>query len=83
LRGMQVPLITKGREAVIAKNMANRKMIEALHDEYCSEPVVGGEFFSVALMRDVTYAGRPRIKFEEIGVYQVTKGKIISEQFFY
>jgi hypothetical protein len=83
LKGMQVPLMTKGREAVNAKNMANRKMIETLHSEYCSEPIVGGNFFSVALKRDVTYKGKPRMIFEEIGVFQVTEGKIILEQFFY
>lgn len=83
LKGMQVLIMTKGREAVIEKNRTNQRMIETLHSEYCSEPIVGGDFFSVALERDVTYKGRPRMKFEEIGVFQVTNGRIISEQFFY
>jgi hypothetical protein len=83
LKGMQVPLITKGREAVNAKNLANREMIETLHSEYCGEPIVSGDFFAVTLARDVTYKGRPRMKFEEIGVYQVLEGRIISERFFY
>lgn len=80
-RGLQV--MTKGREAVNAKGIANREMIEALHSQYCSEPTVAGNFFSVALKRDVTFKGKPRVKLEEICVFRVTEGKIISEQFFY
>src|SRR5580658_8018665 len=63
-KGMQVPLMTKGKEAVIAKNMGNLLMIEILHSEYCGEPIVGGDYFSVTLKRDVTYKGRPRMIFE-------------------
>jgi hypothetical protein len=81
LRGVQV--MTKGREAVKAKSIANREMIETIHSQYCSEPIVAGNFFSVALKRDVTFKNRPRINLEEICVFQVTEGKIVSEQFFY
>ncbi len=81
LRGVQI--ITEGREAVKAKSIANRDMIETIHSQYCSEPVVAGNFFSVGLKRDVTFKNRPRVKLEEICVFQVTEGKIVLEQFFY
>ena len=81
LRGVQV--MTKGREAVKAKSIANREMIDTIHSQYCSEPIVAGNFFSVTLKRDVTFKNRPRINLEEICVFQVTEGKIVSEQFFY
>jgi len=80
-RGLQV--ITKGREANKAKSAANREMIETLHHQYCSEPIVAGSFFSVVLKRDVTFRNRPRTNIEEICVFQVTGGKIVREQFFY
>jgi len=81
MRGAQV--MTKGKEAVKAKSIANREMIETIHSQYCSEPIVAGHFFSVALKRDVSFKGKPRMKLEEICVFQVTEGKIVSEQFFY
>lgn len=81
LRGVQV--ITKGKDAVKAKSVANREMIETLHSQYCSEPIVAGDFFTVALKREVTFKGKPRMTREEICVFQVTNGKIVSEQFFY
>lgn len=80
-RGVQV--MTKGKEAVKAKSVANREKIEAIHNQYCSEPVVAGNLFSLALKRDVTYKNIPRMNAEEICVFGVKDGKIISEQFFY
>ena len=50
---MGFPIITKGLDAVKAKSKARKEMIEQVHSGYCSEPVVGGSFFSVALMRDI------------------------------
>ena len=81
LRGVQV--MTIGRDAVKAKSIANREMIETLHSQYCSEPIVAGNFFSLALKREVTFRNKPRMKAEEICVFQVGEGKIVSEQFFY
>jgi len=81
LRGVQVTTI--GREVVKAKSKANREMIEAIHSQHCSEPIVAGNFFSVVLKRDLTFKGKPRMQSEEICVIQVKEGKIVSEQFFY
>ena len=80
---MGIPTITKGLEAVTAKSNARAAMIEAVHGETCSAPVVGGRYFSVALGRDITFKGRPRMQLQEIGVFEVKDGKIVSEQFFY
>jgi len=81
LRGVQV--ITKGRDALKAKGVAHREMIETVHSQYCSEPLIVGNFFSVVLKRDVTYKNKPRMETEEIGVFEVRDGKVVSEQFFY
>ena len=81
LRGMQV--ITKGKKAVEAKTKASREMIETIHSQYCSEPIVAGDVFSVSLKRDITLMNKSRMAMEEIGVFQVKGGKIVSELFFY
>ena len=78
-----IPVTTKGRDAVIAKGKANREMIEAIHSQHCSEPLVAGNFFTVTLSRDVSFKGRPRMKLDEIALFELKDGKIISEQFFY
>ena len=80
---MGMPKTTKGIEAVKAKGVAFNEMIEEMHSGYCSEPVVGGNYFSVAMGMDVTMKGGQRMKMDEIAVFQVKDGKIISEEFFF
>jgi hypothetical protein len=80
---MGMPVFTNGLEAVKAKGIARRAMMETLHSYTCSEPIVAGEFFSVVLKQEVTFKGKPRMALEEIGVFHVKDGKIVKEQFFY
>ena len=80
-KGIQV--VTKGKESMIAKGAARRTTMETLHSQYCSEPMVAGDFFSVVLKRDITFKNKTRILMEEICIIQVNQGKIISEQYFY
>ena len=54
-----------------------------MHGGYCSEPVVGGSYFSVAMGMDCTMKGAGRMKMDEIAVFGVKEGKIVSEEFFY
>jgi len=80
---MGFPVLTNGLEAVKAKGVARRAMIETRHSYTCSEPIVAGEFFSTVLKQDVTFKGQPRLTLEEIGVFHVKDGKVVKEQFFY
>jgi hypothetical protein len=80
---MGMTIITRGLDAIKAKGAARRATIETRHSYTCSEPLVAGEFFSVALKQDVTFKGKPRMTIEEIGVFQVGDGKVVKEQFFY
>ncbi|HLK27931.1 MAG TPA: SnoaL-like domain-containing protein [Puia sp.] len=80
---MGIATITKGLDAVKAKSKARAEMIEQVHSNYCSEPVICGKFFSMILGRDITLKGKPRMNLQEIAVFEVMDGKIISEQFFY
>ena len=80
---MGMSIFTNGLQAVKAKGIARRATIETMHSYICSEPIVAGEFFSVALKQEVTFKGKPRMAIEEIGIFQVKDGKIVKEQFFY
>lgn len=80
---MGIPAITKGLDAVKAKAKARKEIIEKIHGDFCSEPIIAGSFFSVVLGRDVTLKGRPRMNLQEIGVFEVKGGYIVSEHFFY
>lgn len=72
-----------GLDAIKKKGDAFNEMVEEMHGGYTSEPVVGGNFFSVAMGMDVTMKGAGRISMDEIAVYEVKDGKIVKEQFFF
>jgi hypothetical protein len=57
--------------------------VEALHNQYFSTPVVGGNHFSMAWGIDADVAGLGRRKIDEIMLYEVKNGQIVLEQFFY
>jgi hypothetical protein len=80
---MGVPTITKGIEAVLAKSKARQELIEEVHSFFCSKPVVGGNYFSLAMGRDMTLKNGQRLQSAEIAVFSVKDDKIITETFFY
>lgn len=73
----------EGKVAVRKKDEDWVKRIEAAHRRYTSEPVIGGNHFAVGREVDITVQGLGRIKIDEIMLYEVKDGKIVSEQFFY
>jgi len=80
---MGIPTLTKGLAAVKAKSKARAALIAEIHSDFCSEPLIAGNFFSVVLGRDITLKAKPRMHLQEIAVFEVKEGKIVSEQFFY
>jgi ketosteroid isomerase-like protein len=80
---MGMASLTEGIVAIKAKSKAWNDGIEEVHGGYCSEPVIGGNFFSVAMGMDCTMKGGHRMKMDEIAVFEVKEGKIVKEQFFY
>ena len=80
---MGVPTVTKGIEAVLAKSKARLELIAEVHSFFSSEPVVGGDYFSVAMGRDMTLKNGQRMQLAEIAVFGVKNGKIVTETFFY
>lgn len=73
----------EGKEAVRKKAEAFVSKIEAAHRMHTTDPVVAGNYFAVGREKDLTVNGFGRIQINEIMMYEVKDGKIISEQFFY
>src|SRR5688572_21569585 len=71
----KVPVRKKGEDFV--------KNIEAVHKLQTTHPVVAGNHFAVGRIQDVTVNGLGRVTINQIMMYEVKDGKIISEQFFY
>jgi len=61
-----------------------RKFLETteIYDLKVSEPLFAGNYFCVTMSLEFTPAGQERRKVEELCVYKVENGKIISQQFF-
>ena len=73
----------KGKKAVAEKGAQFAAMIEERHGGSFSDPIVSGRYFSSAMTLDATFKGKGRMVLEEICVYEVKDGKIVSEQFFF
>ena len=73
----------EGKEAIRKKGEQFQSMVEEMHGGFSSKPVVGGNYFSVAMGMDATMKGQGRMKMDEIAVYEVRDGKIVKEQFFF
>ena len=73
----------EGKAAVRKKGEDFVKHITAFHGASTTEPVVAGNHFAVGREMDITVQGFGRIKIDEIMLYEVKDGQIVSEQFFY
>jgi hypothetical protein len=73
----------QGLDKIIEKGKIWHDMTEEMHSGYTGAPIVAGNFFSCTMGMDVTIKGQGRMKMDEIAVYEVKDGKIISEQFFF
>ena len=73
----------EGKENVRKKGEDWVKRIEAVHKLHTTEPVVGSNHFAVAREMDIAVQGLGRLQMNEIMLYEVKDGEIVSEQFFY
>jgi len=73
---------TKGLKAIYEKGKKWGSMVEESHSVSASEPLCAGNSIAMVLDMDVTMKGRGRVNMEELCVYNVKDGKIVSEQFF-
>lgn len=73
----------EGKAAVRKKGEEFVGKIEAFHGAHTTHPIIGGNHFAVGREMDITVKGFGRIKIDEIMLYEVKDGQIVSEQFFY
>ena len=72
-----------GLDAIRRKGRAFEETYEEMHGVTVSDPLVAGDFFSVAMGFDATWKRGGRRTMEEICVFEVRDGKIVREEFFY
>jgi hypothetical protein len=73
----------EGKTNVRRKGEDFVKRITAAHRMYTSAPIVTAGRFAVAREMDITTEEHGRIQINEIMMYEVENGKIVSERFFY
>jgi len=73
----------EGKSSVRKKGMDWVKKVEQVHETYTTHPIIGGNHFAVGRGFEITTKDFGRIKIEEIMLYEVKDGQIVSEQFFY
>jgi hypothetical protein len=73
---------THGLEAIVEKGQKFESMVEKMHSNTLSDPLMVGNTIAMTAFMDVTMKGRPRETMGELCVYTVKDGKIVSEQFF-
>jgi hypothetical protein len=73
---------TKGLAALTEKDKKFRSFVEARYGTVVSAPLIVGNVIAFVLTMDIKLIGKDREKMNELCVYHVKDGKIISEQFF-
>jgi hypothetical protein len=73
----------EGKVNVRKKGEEFVKGIQEAHRRYTSDPIVAANHFVVVRQTDITVQTHGRIQINELMLYEVKDGKIISEQFFY
>jgi len=72
---------TRGLAAIRKKGELWNSMVEEFHGASISDPIVASNSFALAMGIDVTMKGRGRATMQELCIYKVKDGKIISEEF--
>ena len=73
----------EGLDSIRAKAVQWQAMIQEMHGGYTNKPDVAGNYFVCTMGMDVTLKGQPRMKMDEVALYEVKDGKIMLEQFFF
>ena len=78
-----LPKEVKGMDAIRKKAALFGSIAEDFYGVTISDPVIAGDYFSIAWESDLKMKGEARKTNIELCVYKTKDGKIISEQFFY
>jgi ketosteroid isomerase-like protein len=74
---------TVSKEAILESTKRWYSSVEQLHDMHISDPIVSDNFFACTMNFDITFKGQDRNTIDELCVYEVKDGKIVTSQFFY
>jgi hypothetical protein len=74
---------TVGKQAVLESTNRWFDSVEELHSVEISNPLVSDDFFACTMKIDATYKEHGRNVMNELCVYEVRDGRIVSDQFFY
>lgn len=80
---MPPPQRAEGLEAIYKKGEVWQSMVEEVYGGTVGDPIVAGDYFACHMMVDWKMKGQEREKMEEICLYKVENGKVVSEQFIY
>jgi hypothetical protein len=72
---------TKGLDAILEKGRKFGALLEQVHSVAVSDPLVAGSSFACTMQLDVTLKGHGRMTLDELCVYELKDGKIVSERF--
>jgi len=72
---------TKGLKGILDKGHKFNSMVDKVHGNTVSEPLVTDNSFAFTLSMDVTMKGK-RSTMKELCVYEVKDGKVVLEEFF-
>ena len=75
--------VAEGLAAIRERGKQFQDGIAENNGGYVNAPIVAGNHFAVAMGMDVTMKDGNRMKMDEVAVYKVADGRIVSEQFFY
>jgi len=74
---------TVGKQAVLESTNRWFDSVEQLHSVEISNPLVSDDFFACTMKIDATYKEHGRNVMNELCVFEVRDGRIVSDQFFY
>ncbi|MCI4671878.1 MAG: nuclear transport factor 2 family protein [Bacteroidia bacterium] len=77
------PTKVSGMEAIKMKGKHWEESMEQFHGMEIEGPLVAGDHFTATMKMDITMKDQARRVDEEVGIFRVSNGKIVSEQFFY
>jgi hypothetical protein len=72
----------KGLATLLAREKDFLSRITAIQKITLSEPIIAGSYFTLSLKMSFDVEGQGQTDIEEICLYKVKNGKIISQQFF-
>ena len=72
----------KGLTTLLEREKDFLSRITAIHKISLSEPIIAGSYFTLSLKMSFEVQGQGHMEVEEICLYKVKDGKIISQQFF-